>query len=1830
MKKYLLFLLFFVFLITYIFVLNTVIVTNNTNKIFADSGYILKSSNDSERYYFAEETTYKNSYNEQIVFEDVQGEKVVINKTNFIHYDDGSISSFTKGVLVDLDTIETEPITYYNISGNKVLKKLSNNKYVTKNLDKEIQFTNLMWKISDSKYLVAGNAMKIVFADGTEKDIDGFIEIEYSDNEIVKIFNQEVKYETISSDVYLSVDENIKINLGTKIVSKDDENEMTLENMVIDEDDNVTIIDLDEYKETEGNTEANSIAGDGEGTQIQGGNASSSADGNVTVNGGSTIVGGETSNEDYTGNLGDVIQGEDSSNNNSNVETEITDDLSVAAPKYTIKEFEVTSTGLKAVVEITDDEARLTTGTVTNILDNATGKSVYTLPETGATEIRIDTSVLEPNKEYTLVMEAAYAIENVEYKKNFVYKIFRTPVLGIVLEKEMFTDESLAFYIKFDADSPVSKLDVELLEAGQVRPGIVNSNGSTERIEFAQLTPDTQYTLQIKNIYIGNENNENVYSYTYNTLKSIPVLANGKTHSNVEVEIDKWNSKFVLSIPDLAEGVVETLSYQVFTETEGQETLVYNMITTDTEITIPINDKIKRNTDYYCRVFATFYDNEKTVEYEIANTETSFNMNSSEMPSIRFEEENEDSITFNSIKGNIVIDDNGNTIDEKTAKVEVLYSSTTKDIDDAGTLTYTGIGEGLTIPIDLKELKSNETYKFSVYTTYDLHDGNGARYGFIGSIMITTKKPIAMQANWTPAEEGISINLQLASTEDSDYEAASLYSFDLALYAGRQGASTTPLATTTLYDDGVDTFSGSLKEIYYNDIGSMITKDTFGLTDAEVEKIEKENNYCTIVITNAQDYVSRNKSKNFVNNIPITPIFKEYQISKTSLKNPSNSSDAITYSAVTKTNLTNMTEEQLSQLNIVTTNDYSSTDEIISNSKINNTTIVAYKMKANIADTQLEKFNYFEYFVYDQNGNVVATTGMIAKPSESTTVPTALFLLSNGTEMENKDEYMARGNKYTFSYYAYETIDKTGKYPKDENDVDYWEVQGMPSLSIAKQKPNIIMYPSTSDSDSITYKYKISDVDEAITREEDGNKYFYQFYAGVGRYENNKKMIEEAEDGNEFYTVKFDKLSQYLSNYNLEVKIEQSTHKSIQASYRTLTVQKLEDIIEESDLGPSAIVETKEGISTTIEFNKLDIRDKIQKMKIELIDTENVIPTIELEKDAKELNSNNWRIEINYLDIIKSQTESIKNKKFKVNIKIYYINGVIGYDNGDDAVIYQTADEDWLRIHADSQEFVKILNADGSKGYPIVYESHKYIFDTSKLTISQNDKDVSWLNYSDVGFTRTIDGEETVIIPKKVKTYEMTDVTEITIENVLPGINGSEDLQVTPAPANAEIVLKNIYSKDTIAEGETIWMDVYDSDTGTLITEAVEMILNNGVLIENLERGKDYYYKLYIKIDENKYYLYDLEEKTNNIKYKFSTLDEVKVTNLKISYLKTSEENKRLMITHGASITRGYKGFVYEIYNSSGNLIKDKITYSIDDVNFETTNNGTFVVTLEDFENNNSALFGTVYLNVNRNTFFEYKTNYTIKVTPIIEIEEGVTENIGNTVSRTYSYSYQVPEMVVYAKRVENLEGNPYLEFSISLVDEDDLICDEYISYKIYQNGYLTACKEGKIDVADYTTIEVSEETVGENFDFNDSYKIEVVYNYYTSNINDNAKQTVTTSKEISEMKNDTYVGTINWEIVDNTQIKLKFYDSYKLSNVQAIKCSIYDVDGRILKNVPTIEEISIIDQTSDELDPHKSITFDPYYTFESGKAYIVSIRFLDANGEEIATFEPEGPITNI
>ena len=215
MKKYIFFIVGIGIILAGLLIYNVYNVQKENTKVFEDPGYILQSASSQsqkvDKYYFNADEEYKIKNNQKVIFKDTSGDEVTTGKDNFIHYNNGSISSLKKGVLINLANIEQDPITYYSIAANQVVNKQGDNYWID-HLGGRLQFTNLIWKISDNKYLIAGNGMTVTFNDGTTNEINGYIELEYLDNQVIKIYNQEIIYQTISSNVNIQLPDKISQN----------------------------------------------------------------------------------------------------------------------------------------------------------------------------------------------------------------------------------------------------------------------------------------------------------------------------------------------------------------------------------------------------------------------------------------------------------------------------------------------------------------------------------------------------------------------------------------------------------------------------------------------------------------------------------------------------------------------------------------------------------------------------------------------------------------------------------------------------------------------------------------------------------------------------------------------------------------------------------------------------------------------------------------------------------------------------------------------------------------------------------------------------------------------------------------------------------------------------------------------------------------------------------------------------------------------------------------------------------------------------------------------------------------------------------------------------------------------------------------------------------------------------------------------------------------------------------------------------------------------------------------------------------------------------------
>lgn len=1812
MKKYIFFIVGIGIILAGLLVYNVYNVQKENTKVFEDPGYILQSASSQsqkiDKYYFNADEEYKIKNNQKVIFKDTSGDEVTTGKDNFIHYNNGSISSLKKGVLINLANIEQDPITYYSIAANQVVNKQGDNYWIN-HLNGRLQFTNLIWKISDTKYLIAGNGMTVSFNDGTTKEINGYLELEYLDNQVIKIYNQEIIYQTISSNVNIKLPDNIEINLQSKTVSKNGETRMNLANMVIDSDDNVEIQEQPEQE----NNDLNEIEGilqnqvDAQQAAQDAENANNGENDGVAGQGGSAQTG-----EGAVGTDGTTGTGEGGSSNsqvNGGGSESIVQDLpELVAPVFNVESFNVDSISVNAQITIQDDEARLVRNSYIKILENSTGKTVYAREESiGTYNIDVSVSTLTPNTDYTLVVESAYDVDGITYTKNFVYKIFRTKSVGITFEKDVFTNSSLKFKVSVDSDSKVKSAQLSLVSSsGTVDQTYEVGNGTLagQTAEFIGLQSNTEYTIKLTNVLYDGQIISNGFEQekTFTTLKDKPEI------SGPEYEMNKRDSTFTLKLTNVVDpdNGIQGYRYEIYdTRTGLDEAPVYTKeVSSNEEIIVNVDEKIlSRGVPYTFKVIALFNDNEKIVEYESEYSDI-MKMDGVAFPTVRFEKE---TITYERIQGKLIIEDPNNTIStDETNTLLVTYT------DSTGYTRQFSYHGGLTIPIDVNDLRSNETYKFRVYTTVDLKDENDPiDECYIGGAIIKTLTPDTLMGSFIQNNEdtrntfNLSFKLRRVNDDTSgsidtvnpddetlkDLEANTLANLEFRIYAGQpienaDGTVTmpgTPIRTVNIKDEySQDPYKSKIKEEYY-DTSKTITPKFFGAENKDF----RDQKY-TIEVLNAFDYTYDGGNK-----IPLTEGlgYNYYVITANGYipDYPTQTEQAIDVTPIRNRDIESPRAELDAQ------------------------TVVGYKAQAKYDNSQ----NYATSVVYtmidSSTGQVIATQEL--EVGEDGVIPSATFDVGDGTKYGTQDTDQARrGNSYYFTYKVYLDLNHDGtgetEWPLPTDNVTLRSQ----TVTAQKQAPRIIMYPSISTENTITYKYKCADIDNALEKDE--------FIAYINT--NNKKDVKaiNANTGDIFEEVTFEN----LIAGNLDIKVSQRVIKTNTAIEKTLAYQYFEGKIDISNLTYRVELE-ENSVSITVSGDEAKL-DRITALKVTFEDTAS--RTVRIVQDLQVVNNNMLTVSFNDIsDLLDLETE--------VTVEAYYDTGVTGYDTQSDYVAYQKT------YKSGEQVYYYSINREGNL-VPTTSVNSNMFESTNANTDSETSETFNLinpidssitaleLNYSQNGFTYQND----VVLQKEIGLQKLTtDGSNIIKFNlIIPGISMLKDGSTSELDINEELdrvqINATLINKDTIEiKDNMIIVELWKTDENLSNSEKVRDIeipvsdFSGTVEINNLE-PKTYYYirfktnirnKNEVSQDYTEKYLYDVDADTVGRYYYFSTLANVNVDNINVVYDPVTYNEKYVKVTYTLDKVLGYQKLRHVIYRWSD----ETQDYTEEVANFEDD------LPKAQMEEKVSANPGSI---------FTFGTKYKIVITPIAVIADESVEggqkeiDLGTKEQEFYLNPLSSPLVAIQGYRQDTVKEDGQIEtgtkirFTVTMYDDDKIAVNDKYTVKIYnQNHEEITPEEYK---GEYNTTDVNNEFILENVAKDQSYTLEV--NFELDYTNDGQEPYTHDNRNTRTVEpiNESGISAGNITSVNNStetnKIDLLFYNSYKIEEIKQIKYSIYNTSGYNQSD-------------TEDFIPNKTTSItdnETYYSFTLNKnlptegRYYIEIQFLDENGDIVDTASVE------
>ncbi len=1509
---------------------------NSKIKTFDESGYILQASNSQEntdinRIYFDKEQEYTENYMEQIEFEDVQGNPTTIEQDDFIHYGDGSIGVFKNAVLLNLDEIEKETIVYYTLPVNKTLLK-NQDKYTVMNLNDELEFTNLILKISENKYLIASNQITLTLDNGAEtKEINGYLEIEYIDNEIIKIYNQELSYQTIASNVNIQIPGDVKVDLSNKIISKANVPLLSMENMVLDSDDNIDIVDLASYEvedaeenvEELNETENQTISEENNQSSTQNGQTSSSTNNDNSQN---TNIQGNTNNTD-TG------LGETTGDTNFVPSVDVSS-LQITEPTFKIVGFETSSVKMQAEIEIIDEQLVLTGSSTVRIIKNNTNSEVYTseIPEGVYTSI-ISYENLEPDNEYTLEIKGQYKVGDITYNKTFVYKIFRTNIMGVELKKEVFTPNSLSFEMEFQQDTGVQSAVVELTDInGNYIEQKTVTQTSDKIITFNGLVNNSSYIVNIKDVIIDNVKYSNTsYTQQHVTLKQYPTIS-----STPEFQYDERNNQVNLKlngISDKDKGI-QSYTFMVYEEkdygninkkpvVEINSSTPETVITVDKEEikdngeTVKIEGDINRNTEYYFEVIVEFYDNEKYQELT-SNRSSTMKFDKLQIPTIKFNEgfdiDGNSLVTFERIQGEIQISDPANMIDDTTDSIIVNYS------DGLGNKKTINSNVVAAIPIDINNLKSNTTYEFEVILMENKTDSV-----YLGSVYVNTKIPKDLQFSLTNNAGDLTnkFNIQVGLFNNiNELELKTLNSLEVELYRANvlnnaDGSKSlekigSAIGVAEIQDQNSDYYTSSISEDIKNNTLNIIPS-SFTSTTNSSKKLTNDDivhDQYIIEISEARDYVGNkiglqnNKIEIYETNylMPVGPQGDEIN-------------DALEIQEITKKQ---REESLLYTASLNTTTDY--------NSLLESTNVGFAIYPKNTYDVSTVKSITYRVYDLDSNGNPLNEIKEVT--IDENTINTRIQvgqtedeILSAYFELGNYNDanVLKRGVSYKFEYNIVLEGGEDGTLeiilPSQEQideGVKYFSVAGV----VPKQLPDTYMYPEYLDVDSnLTLKYKVIDIDNAIIEEQ--NKELIMTNAGnVSRYDLNKNIsiyqqlkINNILVGNLQFAIKY-KLSD--SSVSTEQKLIEFDYKGV-LDFESVTTDIGEYDENRFEIKINGLTEEhKKSISYVSLAITKDGNTKI-------MGNVNVL-------------SNNTLL-VNYIELINLiGTADLTDLKIETNI--YYDSSIIDFrENSNNPIIIENENGKLYKYNSGKNglELTEVVTEATTFSIISISDTEMTLNDENgneiKLPISITDKGIMYNNniiYAKEIKNKTITNENIALdnsyIPMSINSVDNNKYSTLMDSYTFNfNIEGMFENGIEQAVKKDEIYIEyvKVDSSGGVIEDET-WTELnistYDSSTGKVTAE-----------IKNLQPGTRYGVRIYNKKEGNVEYIYDSNlNKSGNI-YIFATLGLVDFGNVSFR-LNDGLETATLSYDILSGTTQGYD-IEYILYENGEEKLKSGNPY---------------------------------------------------------------------------------------------------------------------------------------------------------------------------------------------------------------------------------------------------------------------------------------------------------------
>lgn len=694
----------------------------NRTPSFEVGGYILQGDReDVKQLYFEAGESYTSTLSGLVRFKDTAGNEETISKESFVHLDDGSVMALSDGILLDFDDLSDNFINNYLITAKLRISEAGGS-YTAETTAGSMKFGEHLWKLSDQKYMIESPVLKVHLSESDVREVSGYTQVMITDDQIVHILTPDNLWMTISEDCFIETSGGVRIYPATQLIDNGTYklslaklSVSTEDSIVLTEDEtrrqivpelNIEAIDgADGENGTDGQVGQNGEAGRAGEAGTSGKTGATGQHGRTGASGesGSTGASGAAGAAGASGSDGSGGSGGKNGGNGSAGKDAVTESSTNSAlPTVTITDWQISATGLKGTLSVTDAGGFLTaiseltdyqtrypgrvtitnaqTGAVVScyeaVRDEAGG---YTIPDgdtanfdgfyQGAEEVYFATkdNVLEPDTQYCLSVTAYYKATDqtgLVYSREFISRIFYTDSTGVYLSADSAGQESLDVLATLSADYEYSlaSATVYLLTPGQNKVFTTASMSDTssyigscelsfedlqDHAVFENLTPNTSYVARVYVETTGGLRTLTSQALELKTLKRAPVTDTGAVPT---VTYNRTTGAFEVYRPVVTDtdGGAVGYTYTAY-RLEGGSWVSEKTRRIDASAGEPVEFQLQSGETYRFGVELEFYDNEKKVYYDLG-TSADIRSEGDSMPKITLTAE-DSGIDWNKYKG---------------------------------------------------------------------------------------------------------------------------------------------------------------------------------------------------------------------------------------------------------------------------------------------------------------------------------------------------------------------------------------------------------------------------------------------------------------------------------------------------------------------------------------------------------------------------------------------------------------------------------------------------------------------------------------------------------------------------------------------------------------------------------------------------------------------------------------------------------------------------------------------------------------------------------------------------------------------------------------------------------------------------------------------------------------------------------------------------------------------------------------------------------------------------------------------------------------------------